>query len=90
MYSAYNRLSHHLLGAAKLQQNSICTHATRNSVCRMDKYMKLYTVSNESLIITGKNHKKIQLKPWLTLSNPIFLPTAYSPALICFGQERGW
>jgi hypothetical protein len=26
----------------------------------------------------------------LTLSNPIFLPTAYSPALICFGWERGW
>jgi hypothetical protein len=26
----------------------------------------------------------------LTLSNPIFLPTAYSPALICSGQERGW
>jgi hypothetical protein len=26
----------------------------------------------------------------LTLSNPIFLPTAYSLALICFGQERGW
>jgi hypothetical protein len=26
----------------------------------------------------------------LTLSNPIFPPTAYSPALICFGQERGW
>jgi hypothetical protein len=26
----------------------------------------------------------------LTLSNPIFLPTAYSPALICFGRERGW
>jgi hypothetical protein len=24
----------------------------------------------------------------LTLSNPIFLPTAYSPALICCGQER--
>jgi hypothetical protein len=23
----------------------------------------------------------------LTLSNPIFLPTAYSPALICFGRE---
>jgi hypothetical protein len=22
----------------------------------------------------------------LTLSNPIFLPTAYSPALICFGR----
>jgi hypothetical protein len=26
----------------------------------------------------------------LTLFNPIFLPTAYSPALICFGRERGW
>jgi hypothetical protein len=26
----------------------------------------------------------------LTLSNPIFLPTAYSPALICFGREKGW
>jgi hypothetical protein len=26
----------------------------------------------------------------LILSNPIFLPTAYSPALICFGRERGW
>jgi hypothetical protein len=26
----------------------------------------------------------------LTLSNPIFLPTAYSPALIYFGWERGW
>jgi hypothetical protein len=22
--------------------------------------------------------------------NPIFLPTAYSPALICFGRERVW
>jgi hypothetical protein len=26
----------------------------------------------------------------LTLSNPIFLQTTYSPALICFGRERGW
>jgi hypothetical protein len=26
----------------------------------------------------------------LTLSNSIFLPTAYSPPFICFGQERGW
>jgi hypothetical protein len=26
----------------------------------------------------------------LTLSNPIFLPPAYSPALIYFGQEKGW
>jgi hypothetical protein len=27
---------------------------------------------------------------YLALSNPIFLPTTYSPALICFGRERGW
>jgi hypothetical protein len=26
----------------------------------------------------------------LTLSNPIFLPPAYSPAAIYFGRERGW
>jgi hypothetical protein len=26
----------------------------------------------------------------ITLSNPIFLPPAYSPALIYFGRERGW
>jgi hypothetical protein len=26
----------------------------------------------------------------LTLSNPIFLPPAYSPALFYFGRERGW
>jgi hypothetical protein len=26
----------------------------------------------------------------LTLSNPVFLPTAYSLALICFGRERDW
>jgi len=26
----------------------------------------------------------------LSLSNPIFLPTAYSSALISCGQERGW
>jgi hypothetical protein len=26
----------------------------------------------------------------LTLSNPIFLPPAYFPALIYFGRERGW
>jgi hypothetical protein len=30
------------------------------------------------------------MNTFLTLSNPIFLPTAYSPALICFRRERGW
>jgi hypothetical protein len=33
---------------------------------------------------------KITKKTTLTLSNPIFLPNAYSPARICFGWERGW
>jgi hypothetical protein len=34
----------------------------------------------------------ILFKGWnsLTLSNPIFLPPTNSPALIYFGQERGW
>jgi hypothetical protein len=27
---------------------------------------------------------------YLTLSKPIFLPTAYFPALIFLGRERGW
>jgi hypothetical protein len=30
------------------------------------------------------------VRPSLTLSNPIFLPPAYSPTLIYFGRERGW
>jgi hypothetical protein len=33
---------------------------------------------------------KLALKFTLALSNPIFLPTAYSPALICSGREIGW
>jgi hypothetical protein len=32
----------------------------------------------------------LPLSSTLTLSNSIFLPTAYSPALTCFGRERGW
>ena len=32
----------------------------------------------------------LRLNETLTLSNPIFLPTAYSPALIYCGRERGW
>jgi hypothetical protein len=33
---------------------------------------------------------KLSLSLTLILSNPIFLPPAYSPALIYFGRERGW
>jgi hypothetical protein len=39
------------------------------------------------------HYKWTNLMIWvtdLTLSNPIFLPTAYFPAIICFGQKRGW
>jgi hypothetical protein len=34
--------------------------------------------------------KGLTLQMILTLSSPIFLPTAYSLAHICFGRERGW
>jgi len=37
-----------------------------------------------------KNKIMLSILHLLTLSNPVFLPTAYSPALICFGRERGW
>jgi hypothetical protein len=37
-----------------------------------------------------RNVIKKEAEKILTLCNPIFLPTAYSPALICFGRERGW
>jgi hypothetical protein len=33
---------------------------------------------------------EVELHSFLTLSNPIFLPTTCSPALICLGRERGW
>jgi hypothetical protein len=36
------------------------------------------------------NNVALEAENAITLSNPIFLPTAYSPALVCFGQERGW
>jgi hypothetical protein len=41
-------------------------------------------------VSTQPSHHQAILNPYLTLSNPIILPTAYSPALICFGRERGW
>jgi hypothetical protein len=39
---------------------------------------------------TQERMERRSRKVSLTLSHPIFLPTAYSPALICFGRERGW
>jgi hypothetical protein len=43
----------------------------------MTKHIQLATEEKENMIA-------------LTLSNPIFLPLAYSPALIYFGRGRGW
>jgi hypothetical protein len=42
--------------------------------------------------VEGSNRHRVCLSYILTLSNPIFLPPAYSPALIYeyFGWERGW
>jgi hypothetical protein len=39
--------------------------------------------------ISGKKAMERPRLQSLTLSNPIFLPTAYSPALVYFGRERG-
>jgi hypothetical protein len=36
------------------------------------------------------SHTQEHSQKHLTLSNPIFLPPAYSPALIYFGWERSW
>jgi hypothetical protein len=42
------------------------------------------------MVFFVKDWVTITTNTWrLTLSNPIFLPTAYSPALICFGRWRG-
>jgi hypothetical protein len=52
----------------------------KNTACKMGKYARMV-----------KTKRKVrQNVTLLTLCNPIFLPTAYSPALICFGRERGW
>jgi hypothetical protein len=59
-------------------------------VCRFQKLQKVKTVglhlwsySQHPALIHTRHFQ-------LTLSNPMFLPPAYSPALIYFGRERGW
>jgi hypothetical protein len=50
-----------------------------------------YRAITKSLCTWWLQHKKKKKsKNILILSNPIFLPPAYSPALIYFGRERGW
>jgi hypothetical protein len=43
-------------------------------------------VQNMALVQGHIHGEKKNQPPGLTLSNPIFLPTTYSPALICFGR----
>jgi hypothetical protein len=58
-------------------------------------HFNIITPSISDLFPSGTTIKdyikvKLALRTSLTLSNPIFLPPAYSPALIYFGWERGW
>jgi hypothetical protein len=57
-----------------------------------DYFLKVRKCQKPGLQYLSKTKRKCKkcMKRRLTLSNPIFLPTAYSPALICFGRERGW
>jgi hypothetical protein len=57
----------------------------------INKHSSFFIGANEILsTIPTLCTKALKCSLTLTLSNPIFLPTAYSPALICFGWERGW
>jgi hypothetical protein len=67
------------------------------AVCLIDAEHFIYTAMRKLIICKNLLKSKTLLTGWkrkrgwpLTLSNPIFLPPAYSPALIYFGQERGW
>jgi hypothetical protein len=46
-------------------------------------------ISSHVLVATHHN-QGLYTQVHLTLSNPIFLPPTYSPALIYFGLKRGW
>jgi hypothetical protein len=51
----------------------------------------LVLACNEMItLVPACNEKSEIMQECLTLSDPIFLPPTYSPALIYFGQERGW
>jgi hypothetical protein len=63
---------------------------------------KMLTCASETSTLTKRDRKQFNICErriydnekgnWrtLTLSNPIFLPPLYSPALVYFGRERGW
>jgi hypothetical protein len=81
---------------SKTDSNSgsyIC-NAGRKKLSRLNLHLAVEVrASNSSVILRSvrkpynhTTHNQMSL----TLSNPIFLPRAYSPALIYFGRERGW
>jgi hypothetical protein len=53
-----------------------------NIIMGWNRHTELELIDTEKILLYGDSD--------LTLSNPIFLPPAYSPALIYFGRERGW
>jgi hypothetical protein len=48
------------------------------------------TVLKWCMGVEGERWKVSSTPGQLTISNPIFLPPAYSPALIYFGREKDW
>jgi hypothetical protein len=58
---------------------SVCNNATQ-----------IHFIPSSAEVEQDMNMLNFVLNFNLTLSNPIFLPPAYSPDLIYFGRERGW
>jgi hypothetical protein len=61
--------------------------------CRKTKFLNFNATCfrQSKWLITGISRKKVKCESCgLTLSNPIFRPPAYFPALIYFGRDKGW
>jgi hypothetical protein len=61
--------------------------------CCSSRFPEMYIVKILICLLTLTNcssYRSHHVCSFLTLSNPIFLPPAYSPALVYFGRERGW
>jgi hypothetical protein len=83
----FGNLTRDLLACNTVPQPTVPPHAPHNRcVC----------VCVDKLIAEVATYSKATREEYmcsqqdLTLSNPIFLPLTYSPALIYFGRERGW
>jgi hypothetical protein len=60
-------------------------HLRALSTLRMETKLVSETLMPVNYLTQAPMHEDFTEERSLTLSNPIFLPTAYSPALICFG-----